>query len=40
MREETGCESLLEGGDSRKGCCVWEVEVGESHFGDRLIWSI
>lgn len=32
MREEAGCEGLLERGDSGEGCGVWEVEVGESHF--------
>lgn len=32
MREEAGCEGLLEGGDSGERCGIWEVEVSESHF--------
>lgn len=32
MGEEASCEDLLEVGDPGEGRCVWEVEVGESHF--------
>lgn len=31
MREGACGEGLLELGDSREGCCVWDVEVAESH---------
>lgn len=33
VREEAGCEGLLDVGNPGEGCGVWEVEVGESHFG-------
>lgn len=32
MCEEARCQGLLEVGDTAEGRCVWEVEVGESHF--------
>lgn len=33
MREEAGCEGLLEVRDAAERRCVGEVEVRESHFG-------
>lgn len=38
MREEPGCESLLDVRDPAEGRCVGEVEVCESHFGWFFWW--
>lgn len=35
--EEAGCEGFLDLGHSREGCDVWEVEVGEAHFGGLVV---
>ena len=31
--EESACEGFLDVGDLSEGRYVWEVEVGEAHFG-------
>lgn len=30
----------MEIGDPGEGCCVWEVEVGKSHFGGMVGWYV